>query len=82
MCPDGERMECPDDTYQDVEGSTMCIPCVAEGGGTNECENRKEQSKKMRKCTGVYKAEPPLCVQCNACRRPYDDISPGVIDCY
>jgi hypothetical protein len=83
-CPEGKRTECPDDTYQDKEGSTSCTSCLSEGGDTNACETtlRGASAKKMRKCIGVYKSEPPLCVLCNMCKRPYDDISPGVIECY
>lgn len=82
MCPRGEKEECPDDTYQDQQGATMCFSCFLDDGQTNVCDIDAINPKKMRMCRGAFKAERPLCVGCNACRRAYDDLSPGVIDCY
>ena len=79
MCADGERQECPDGSYQDASGATMCNSCFLDDGQTNFCESVQ---KKMRKCTGSYKSQIPLCVGCNACIRPYSDNPAGVVDCY
>jgi hypothetical protein len=81
MCPNGQIMECPDDTYQNVPGSIICISCLSQDGTTNACEE-ESASLKMRKCIGVYKAQLPLCVGCNACIRPYSNSPAGVVQCY
>ena len=81
MCPNGERIECPDGTYQNNTGATMCNSCLFADGMSNECESRFPP-KKMRKCKFPYKSEIPLCVGCNACIRPYGGVSAGTVECY
>lgn len=78
-CVDGEQQACPDNYYQDQSGASECLPCLLNGGLSNSCEIN---GQKMRKCVGAYKSQPPLCVQCNACRHWYESSSAGVVDCY
>lgn len=79
MCPEGVMVECPDNFYQDKSGSSMCIPCLFEGGFSNACEL---SGRKLRRCVGQYKSQKLTCVYCNACRHPYETESAGVEDCY
>jgi len=79
MCPEGVRMDCPDDTYQSLAGGTACNNCLFEGSQSNSCEIN---GQKMRRCRGPFKSQSPLCVQCNACIHAYESSSAGVVDCY
>lgn len=79
MCPKGEKIVCPDDTFQNNAGATSCEPCLGYDGQPLFCQI---PGKKMRKCNGRFKSEIPLCVGCNQCKHPYDLLSPGSIECY
>ena len=78
MCPGGVFQACPDDYYQDQPGATSCNPCLSPTGVALGCN----ATSSMRKCTGVFKAQRPLCVQCNMCRREYISDPAGQVDCY
>jgi len=79
-CDNGWLSECLDGYYQDKPGAATCNLCQFDlTGGGNACE---VSGRKMVKCTGSYKSRKPQCVQCNACRRPYETDSAGLVDCY
>lgn len=81
MCMEGTMTECPDNYYQDKTGASSCVSCLTDVGN-NLCQFNANNRNKMVKCVGPQKSQPPTCVECNACRHPYERSSAGVVDCY
>ena len=81
-CSTGAIQECPDNTYQDSTGQTVCYRCTTDGTSTGAPLASCPPNQVLRRCTGRYKAEPPLCVACNMCVRDYVSSPAGRVDCY
>ena len=82
QCRGGFMEECPDHTYQDSIGQTACYRCTSDGTSAGAPLASCPVNQVLRRCTGRYKAEPPLCVPCNMCVRDYVSSPAGRVDCY
>jgi len=88
-CPRGNRCNrgfadaCPDHTHQPLEGQTECLNCTSDGTERGAPMAYCGQNMQLRKCTGVHKASPMQCVNCNQCRKMYlPSNAEGKVDCY
>jgi hypothetical protein len=82
MCVGGNRVVCPDHTYQDEIMQVDCKPCTedrtATGAPTIECFG----AQLLQQCKrGANNREPP-CVGCNMCNKAYLPNAQGMVDCY
>ena len=81
MCPQGERQECPDNSYQNLASQTSCVLCSLNGNASGvliPCG----PNQLLSKCVYPYKSVAPKCVGCNMCRRDYIQSRAGQVPCY
>jgi hypothetical protein len=82
MCPQGEKIMCPQHTYQPAWQATACLNCVP-GGTKDGIYSACGAGKQLAWCQpGKADDVSTNCVACSRCKRPYLPASADQVDCY